>query len=95
MGRGLPTRAVAPAALCSTFVTSVVGSLTYAGIALTTEGGDIAPEWALGLCCGLGGVVGGYIGALLQPRAPERLLRLMLGALAVALAALYAVQAVA
>ncbi|MER6178909.1 sulfite exporter TauE/SafE family protein [Streptosporangium sp. NPDC001681] len=91
-GRGLSMARVAPAALASTFVTSIAGALTYAVLALTTPG-DIAPVWALGLLCGLGGLIGGYVGAHLQPRLPEAGLRLLLGTLAIALAGLYAAQA--
>jgi uncharacterized protein len=91
-GRGLPMAQVAPAALACTFVTSVAGAGTYGLLALTTSG-DIAPEWTLGLLCGLGGLIGGYLGARLQPRLPEKGLRLLLGALAIALAVLYLVQA--
>ncbi|WP_433257472.1 TSUP family transporter [Streptosporangium sp. CA-135522] len=94
VGRGLPVATVAPAALASTFLTSIAGALTYAVLALTTPG-TIAPDWALGLLCGLGGLAGGYLGAHLQPRLPETGLRLLLGALAIALAGLYAVQALA
>ncbi|WP_345578131.1 TSUP family transporter [Nonomuraea rosea] len=92
VGRGLPVTKVAPAALATTFITSTAGALTYAVLALSTPG-DIAPEWGLGLLCGLGGLIGGYVGAHLQPRLPETALRLLLGALATALAGLYAVQA--
>ncbi|MEO5877152.1 MAG: sulfite exporter TauE/SafE family protein [Streptosporangiaceae bacterium] len=88
VGRGLPVARVAPAALTSTFLTSIVGALTYTGLALTTTG-DIAPDWALGLLCGLGGLLGGYLGAHLQPRLPETALRLLLGTLAITLAAFY------
>ncbi len=92
VGRGLAVARVAPAALCSTFATSVVGAAAYFALSFTTTG-DIAPEWALGLMCGLGGLVGGYVGAHLQPRVPDQALRRLLGALAASLAVLYAVQA--
>ncbi|MEV4471273.1 sulfite exporter TauE/SafE family protein [Nonomuraea sp. NPDC049504] len=91
-GRGLPVAEVAPAALASTFVTSIVGALTYAVVAVTTAG-HIAPDWTLGLWCGFGGLIGGYLGARLQPHLPETGLQLLLGTLAIALAGLYAVQA--
>lgn len=90
-GRGTPMSRIAPAALASTFVTSIVGAATYGILALVTTG-DIAPYWALGLLCGAGGLLGGYLGARLQPYLPERVLRLLLGALATALAVLYLVQ---
>ncbi|MFI1187301.1 TSUP family transporter [Streptomyces californicus] len=91
VGRGMPVSKVAPAALAATFVTSVVGAGTYALLSLTASG-DIAPYWSLGLACGLGGLCGGYLGARLQPRIPETALRLLLGALALGIGGLYAVQ---
>ena len=94
VGRGLPVAKVAPAALLSTFVTSVVGSITYALLALG-QSGDISPDWVVGLMCGVGGLFGGYVGARLQPHVPERALRLLLGVLAIALAVTYAAQALA
>ncbi|MFC9489251.1 sulfite exporter TauE/SafE family protein [Streptomyces hydrogenans] len=92
VARGLPVSRVAPAALATTFVTSVVGAAAYAALSLTGSG-DIAPDWWLGLACGLGGLVGGYLGARLQPRLPERALRMLLATLATTVGALYAVQA--
>ncbi|MFF5370148.1 TSUP family transporter [Streptomyces sp. NPDC013187] len=94
VGRGMPVAHVAPAALASTFLTSLVGAGTYGLLALT-GGDDIAPDWLLGLACGLGGLTGGYLGARLQPRLPEGFLRLLLGTLAAAIGALYAAQALA
>jgi uncharacterized membrane protein YfcA len=91
--RGTPMTQIAPAALASTFLTSIVGAATYGGLALTTTG-DIAPDWGLGLLCGLGGLIGGYLGARLQPRLPETGLRLLLGLLATGLALLYLGQAI-
>ncbi|MFC8124807.1 sulfite exporter TauE/SafE family protein [Streptomyces sp. NPDC057302] len=94
VGRGTPVAQVAPAALASTFLTSVVGAGTYGLLALT-GGNDIAPQWLLGVACGLGGLVGGNIGARLQSRLPEQFLRLLLGALATGVGALYGVQTLA
>ena len=91
VGRGLPVTRVAPAALSATFATSLVGAAAYALLSLVNSG-DIAPDWWLGIACGTGGLLGGYLGARLQPRLPERALRLTLGALASALGALYATQ---
>jgi uncharacterized membrane protein YfcA len=91
VGRGMPVARVAPAALASTFATSVAGAATFALLSLTGSG-DIAPDWHLGLACGLGGFIGGYLGARLQPHLPETALRLLLGTLATALGALYAAQ---
>jgi uncharacterized protein len=86
-------RTVAPAALASTLVTSVVGAITYGLLAVVADGA-IAPNWVLGLACGVGGLTGGYVGARLQPRVTETLLRLLLGVLAIGLAVAYVVEAV-
>jgi uncharacterized membrane protein YfcA len=93
VGSGLPVATVAPAALASTFLTSVVGALTYAVLALT-QSGSIAPRLGLGLTCGLGGLVGSYVGARLQPRMPTTTLRLLLGGLAIGLGIIYIVEAI-
>jgi uncharacterized membrane protein YfcA len=94
VGAGLPIAVVAPAALASTFVTSIVGVGTFALLSLTTTG-SIAPTWPVGIGCGLGGLIGGYLGARLQPQIPDRALRLLLGSLAIALGLTYLVEAVA
>lgn len=88
VGRGVPVSQVAPAALASTFATSVVGASTYAVLSLASSG-SIAPVWLLGLACGFGGLIGGCVGTRLQPCMPETLLllRLLLGALAAVLGA--------
>ncbi|MFI8528979.1 TSUP family transporter [Streptomyces aquilus] len=92
VGRGLPVAQVAPAALASTFVTSLAGAGAFALLSLTGSG-DVAPDWSLGLACGLGGLIGGYLGAHLQPHVPETALCLLLGTLAAALGASYGVAA--
>jgi uncharacterized membrane protein YfcA len=84
---------IAPAALACTFLTSIAGAATYGLLALTTTG-DIAPHWTTGLLCGAGGLIGGYLGAHLQPRLPERILRILLGGLATILACLYLAQSI-
>ncbi|MFI1442065.1 TSUP family transporter [Streptomyces fructofermentans] len=94
VGRGTPITAVAPAALASTFVTSVIGAATYALLSLATTGA-VAPDWLLGLSCGAGGLLGGYLGARLQPHLPETALRLLLGTHATGVGALYAAQILA
>ncbi|MFH9828873.1 sulfite exporter TauE/SafE family protein [Streptomyces bobili] len=90
-GRGLPVVRVAPAALAATFATSLVGAAAYALLSFVSSA-DVTPNWWLGLACGTGGLIGGYLGARLQPRLPERGLRLLLGTLATALGVLYAAQ---
>lgn len=92
VGSGMAVSVVAPAALASTFVTSIVGVLTFAVLQLNASG-SISPDWSLGIACGLGGLCGGYLGASLQPRLPEQLLRTLLGLLAISVALVYVVQA--
>jgi uncharacterized membrane protein YfcA len=92
-GRGVPVRMVAPAALATTFVTSIAGAGTYALLALGTSA-QAGPMWTVGLLCGVGGLAGGFLGAHLQPYLPERGLRGLLGVLAVAIALLYLAQSV-
>ena len=91
VGTGMTVAVVAPAALASTFVTSIVGALTYATLSLFTHG-SIAPDWPIGIACGTGGLIGGYLGARLQPRLPEKALRLLLGCMAAAIGGLYLLQ---
>jgi uncharacterized membrane protein YfcA len=90
---GLPLKSVAPAALVSTLLTSIVGASTYALLALTASG-PVAPDWVLGIACGLGGLIGGYLGARIQPRLPQTALRLLLGTIALALAIGYLIQSI-
>jgi uncharacterized membrane protein YfcA len=84
---------VAPAALASTFVTSLVGAASFAIIAMGADG-SVAPNWTLGLAAGVGGLFGGYGGARLAPRVPEQALRLLLGGVAVLVAVAYLIIAV-
>ncbi|WP_370289904.1 sulfite exporter TauE/SafE family protein [Nocardioides sp.] len=94
VGSGLAVATVAPVALLATWVTSLVGVATFVLLSLVAEG-PVAPDWSLGICLGLGGLVGGWVGASLQPRVPEQALRRMLGGLALLLAAVYLAQALA
>lgn len=93
VGLGFSVFEVAPAALAATFLTSFAGVITYAIISFGASG-DVAPEWALGAGMGIGGLAGAYLGARLQSRLPETMLRRGLGVLALALGARYALQAI-
>jgi uncharacterized protein len=55
--------------LASTFLTSLTGACVFAALDLTGRG-NIAPDWQVGQLCGLGGLAGGYLGAMLQTLAP-------------------------
>lgn len=92
VGRGMPIATVAPATLVSTFVTSAAGAITYLMLAIATAGHQIGPMWTIGLAAGAGGLIGGYLGARLQPHLPDKALRAGLGALAIATAFLYLLQ---
>jgi uncharacterized membrane protein YfcA len=89
VGMGLSVVAVAPATIAVTFVTSVVGVVTFALLSIG-HSGSIAPDWDLGVAMGLGGLIGGFCGARLQGRLPESLIRRTLGGLALLLAIRYA-----
>ncbi|MGC4112331.1 MAG: sulfite exporter TauE/SafE family protein [Nocardioides sp.] len=91
VGSGMAVAVVAPAALAATFVTSIIGSLAFAVLSQFAHG-SIAPDWPIGVACGLGGLAGGYVGALAQPRLPERSLRLLLAVVALGLGAVYLIQ---
>jgi uncharacterized membrane protein YfcA len=78
----------APATLLATFLTSVVGIAAYAVLQLA-QGGNVAPEWTLGLCIGAGGFAGSFVGARIQSRVPEASLRKLLGLVACVVAARY------
>jgi uncharacterized protein len=90
---GFSAYEVAPATLLATFLTSIAGIAAYAGLQLV-HGGNVAPEWGLGIAIGLGGFVGSYAGARLQSRLPETSLRRLLGLIACVVAARYTQTAI-
>ncbi len=87
IGSGRPAAEVAPAALASTFVTSLAGVITFT--ILSINHGPVAPDWPTGIALGIGGIVGGYTGARMQSRLPDTLIRRTVGILAIAIAAQY------
>jgi uncharacterized protein len=94
VGLGYAVLEVAPAALAATFLTSLAGVATYALLSVGADG-DIAPDWIVGIGLGTGGLLGGALGARLQPRFPAALLRRGLGVLAFGLGARYGVVGLA
>ncbi len=90
---GFSAYEVAPATLLATFLTSIAGVVTFQILQLT-HGGNVAPEWILGLSMGLGGFAGSYCGARLQSRIPEASLRRLLGLIACLVAARYTQDAI-
>jgi uncharacterized membrane protein YfcA len=89
IGSGRPPAEVAPATLASTFTSSVAGVVTFRVLA-TQHHGSIAPDWGVGIALGIGGLVGGYTGARLQPHLPESAIRRLLGLLVLAIGIRYA-----
>jgi hypothetical protein len=88
IGAGRPPAEVAPAALASTFVTSVAGVVTFTILA-ASQHGPVSPDWPTGLALGAGGLIGAYTGARLQSRLPEVLIRRVVGVLVIAIGARY------
>jgi uncharacterized protein len=85
IGAGRPAAQVAPAALASTLVTSVAGVATFTILSAQAHG-SVAPNWPTGIALGVGGLVGSYVGARLQSRLPDLLIRRLLGVLEIAIA---------
>ena len=88
IGTGRRPSEVAPAALASTFVTSVAGVVTFTVLSLH-HSGPVAPDWPTGIALGAGGLAGAYTGARLQSRLPDALIRRLVGILVVAIACRY------
>jgi uncharacterized membrane protein YfcA len=88
IGSGRRPAEVAPAALASTFVTSVAGVITFTILSIH-EHGSVAPDWPTGIALGIGGLAGAYTGARLQSRLPDALIRRLVGVLVIAIGARY------
>jgi uncharacterized protein len=89
IGAGRSPAEVAPAALASTFVTSVAGVATFTILA-AGQHGSVAPNWPTGIALGIGGLAGGYAGARLHSRLPDMAIRRLVGVLVVAIGIRYA-----
>lgn len=75
---GIPVYVAAGAALMGTLVTSVAGVGFYQLLAPLYPELAVAPDWALGLLFGSGGVVGMYCGARLQKFIPAGVVKTIL-----------------
>lgn len=89
IGSGRSPHEVAPATLASTFVTSLAGVVTFL-ILSSHHHGSVAPDWGVGIALGIGGLLGGYTGARLQPHLPETVIRRLLGLLVLGIGIRYA-----
>jgi uncharacterized membrane protein YfcA len=87
---GQPPSQVAPAALSSTFATSLAGVVTFSILAVHQHG-SVAPNWPTGIALGAGGLAGGYVGARLHARMPETIIRRLLAFIVVAIGIRYLV----
>jgi hypothetical protein len=84
----LPVHAVAGATLTATLLTSVFALAGY--VVLPAPAGVAAsPDWALGALFGLGGLAGASLGARCQRHVPQRVLKILLAAILLGLAARY------
>jgi uncharacterized protein len=81
---GQPASQVAPAALSSTFVTSLGGVVTFS-ILSVHQHGSVGPDWPTGIALGIGGLAGGYVGARMHARMPETIIRRLLALVVVAI----------
>jgi uncharacterized protein len=85
---GKPPSEVAPAALASTFVTSIAGVVTFTILSIHQHG-SVAPDWPTGIGLGVGGLAGAYTGARIQSRLPDTLIRRLVGILVFAIGTRY------
>jgi uncharacterized protein len=88
IGTGRQPSEVAPAALASTFVTSVAGVITFTILSIHQHT-HVAPDWLTGISLGIGGLAGAYTGARIQSRLPDLLIRRVMGVLVVAIGIRY------
>ena len=88
IGTGCPPKEVAPAALASTFMTSVAGVVAFLILSIHHHG-SVAPDWPTGIALGIGGLSGAYTGARIQRRLPDVLIRRVMGVLVVTIGARY------
>jgi hypothetical protein len=88
IGSGRDPADVAPAALASTFITSVAGVITFTILSLHRHG-PVAPDWPTGIALGAGGLAGAYAGARLQSRLPDAIIRRLVAIAVIAIGARY------
>jgi hypothetical protein len=88
IGSGRKPADVAPAALASTFATSVAGVITFTILSVHHHG-SVAPDWPTGIALGAGGLAGAYTGARIQSRLPDVLIRRLIGIVVIIIGARY------
>ncbi len=75
---GLPVYTVAGATLMGTFITSVAGVAFYQYLSWIYADMAVAPDWALGVLFGFGGLFGMYLGARTQKFVPAKVIKSIL-----------------
>ena len=88
----LPIHTISGATLMGAFLTSVAGVLFYTLIAPYFPQQSVAPDWALGLLFGLGGIAGVYCGARCQKYAPAAAITWMLCIITIGTAIKYVLE---
>jgi hypothetical protein len=86
----LPVHTIAGAVLLGTFTSSVAGITFYSLIAI--NGTTAAPDWALGVLFGMGGLLGMYWGAKSQRYVPEKIIKIILTLIILTVAIKYILQ---
>lgn len=87
----LPVHSIAGVTLFGTFLSSIVGVLSYFLISIfaVKSGAPIAPDWLLGGLFGLGGAGGMYVGARVQRHVPARVIKSILAVMVLFVAVKY------
>ena len=87
----LPIYTIAGAALMGTCVTSCAGVAFFHFLSYFYTDVSVAPDWALGLLFGLGGMFGMYLGARLQKYIPAKVIKWLLGIIVLFVAGKYVI----
>ena len=86
----LPVHTIAGAVLLGTFTSSAAGVIFYSLISI--NGLTAAPDWALGILFGVGGLFGMYFGAKCQRYVPAKIIKIILALIILTVAIKYILQ---
>jgi uncharacterized membrane protein YfcA len=86
----LPVHTIAGAVLLGTFTSSAAGVIFYSLISI--NGSTAAPDWALGILFGIGGLFGMYFGAKCQRYVPGKIIKIILALIILTVATKYILQ---